>query len=81
MQRVLRSRSDNSLFTSTERADLVSAAAVGSLAAVNDLLERNESDWPSWPYIRQHAFDDNVYKDPIQAAASNGHIKVVQHLL
>ena len=81
IDRALRSPSNYPLFSSTVRADLVSAAAVGSLAVVKELLEDNESDWPSWPYFRQHASNDNVYADPLRAAASNGHIEVVQHLL
>ncbi|KAI4706460.1 hypothetical protein J4E89_008878 [Alternaria sp. Ai002NY15] len=79
IERVL--RSNDPLSSSTERADLTSAAAVGSLCAVKELLEENESDWPSWPYFRQHATNDNVYIDPLRAASSNGHIEVVQHLL
>ncbi|CAN9384486.1 unnamed protein product [Alternaria alternata] len=61
-------------------ANLTSAAAVGSLVAVKHLLRKYVKSWPSSEYLNWN-YNQGGLSDAIGAAASNGHVKVLQHLL
>jgi hypothetical protein len=60
--------------------DLTGAAAVGSLIVVKYLLDKNPGSWPSQPYSPRHVCGEGVFSDHPLAAASNGHVDVLQHL-
>jgi hypothetical protein len=61
--------------------EITGAAAVGSLKAVKYLLAMNLAGWPSQQYRIWHELEEGLYSDPIRAAASNGHVEVLQYLL
>ena len=72
--------SDNIERPSQRVVNLTSAAAVGSLVAVKHLLKKYVKSWPSSEYLNCNSNQGGL-SDPIGAAASNGHVKVLQHLL
>jgi hypothetical protein len=65
----------------SDATEVTGAAAVGSLKAVKYLLPTNLAGWPSLQDRTWHELEGGLYSDPIRAAASNGHFKVLQYLL